>query len=77
MRQILLGAGSFCPIPFTFNRVLYSTCTRAKVDGTPNKVESFYWCPTNEDVDKYKNNLFKQPGGKYGKCHEFLKPHGK
>ena len=71
------GSGSFCPLPFTFDRVMYDTCTRAKVDGTPNEVESFYWCPSPEGVEKEKNNLFKQPDGKYGKCHEFMKPPGK
>ena len=75
--QTMLGSGSFCPLPFTFDRVMYDTCTRAKVDGTPNKVESFYWCPSPEDVDKDKNNLFKQPDGQYGKCHEYMKPPGK
>ena len=76
--QCMPGSGSFCPLPFTFDRVMYDTCTRAKVDGTPNKVESFYWCPSPEYVDKDKNNLF--PGhyaGYYGKCHEFMRPPGK
>ena len=72
------GSGSFCPLPFTFDQVMYDTCTRAKVDGTPNKVENFFWCPSPEYVDKDKNNLF-EPGNNpyYGKCHEFMKPAGK
>ena len=74
--QTMPGSGSFCPLPFTFDRVMYDTCTRAKVDGTPNKVENFYWCPSPEGVEKDKNNLFKQDG-QYGKCHEFMKPPGK
>ena len=76
--QCMPGSGSFCPLPFTFDRVMYDTCTRAKVDGTPNKVESFYWCPSPEYVDKDKNNLF-EPGNSpyYGKCHKFMKPPGK
>ena len=74
--QCMPGSGSFCPLPFTFDRVIYDTCTRAKVDGTPNKVESFYWCPSPEGVEKDKNNLFK-PNGQYGKCHKFMRPPGK
>ena len=70
-----LGAGSFCPIPFVFDRVYYDHCTRAKVDGTPNTVEDFYWCPSPEDVDKNNNNLFLA-NGKHGKCYDFLKPPG-
>ena len=74
-QMLSLGAGSFCPLPFVFNRGYYDTCTRQKVDGTPNNVEEFYWCPSPEDVNKGENNLF-QPNGKYGKCHDYLKPPG-
>ena len=70
-----LGAGSFCPLPFTYNRVHYDHCTRAKLDGTQNEVEDFYWCPSPFDVDKDNGNLF-QTNGKAGKCYDFLKPPG-
>ena len=69
------GADEFCPMPFTFNRVTYDTCTRAKVDGTPNKVEVFYWCPSPDNVDTYNYNLFL-PNGRHGICHDFMKPPG-
>ena len=73
--MIILGAGSFCPFPYIFNRIYYDTCTRAKVDGTPNTVEKFYWCPSPEDVDRNNDNLFLIDG-KYGICHEWNKPPG-
>ena len=70
------GAGSFCPMPFVFNKVSYDHCTRAKVDGTANTVEPFYWCPSPEDVDRDKSNLFLA-NGKHGICYDFLKPPGR
>ena len=72
---IILGAGSFCPLPFLFNNVFYDTCTRLKVDGSLNKVEEFYWCPSPDDVDKENDNLFL-PNGKHGRCNDNLKPPG-
>ena len=62
-------------MPFTYNRVTYDTCTRAKVDGTQNNVEVYYWCPSPDAVDKNKNNLF-MPNGRHGICHDFQKPSG-
>ena len=62
-------------MPFLFNRVIYDTCTRMKVDGSANMVEEFYWCPSPDDVDKDNDNLF-QPNGEYGICHDFLNPPG-
>ena len=62
-------------MPYVFNRAYYDTCTRAKVDGSLISVEEFYWCPDPQDVDKENNNEF-QANGKYGKCHDFLKPPG-
>ena len=55
----------------------YDTCTRAKVDGTPNMVEDFYWCPDPAHVDKTKNNLFlPNKPNQYGLCHNHVKPPG-
>ena len=45
------------------------------MDGSLNKVEDFYWCPSPEDVDKENNNLFER-NGKYGRCNDHLKPPG-
>ena len=70
------GAGSFCPLPYIFNRAYYDTCTRAKVDGSLIAVEEFYWCPDPNDPGFKSNNNEFQPNGKYGKCHDFLKPPG-
>jgi hypothetical protein len=47
------------------------------VDGSANKVEDFYWCPSPEDVDKENDNLFEPIVGQpVGKCSDHLKPPG-
>ncbi len=53
------GAGSFCPMPFLYNRQYFDTCTR-KSSVQSTGFENYFWCPnpglffTTEKLDLKK-----------------------
>ena len=69
------GAGNFCPFPFEFNGVRYTTCTRRKKDGSLYGLEPYYWCPSPQNVTQPGNKF--ELDGKIGKCYNFARPRGK
>ena len=70
------GAGTFCPMPFVYDRVVYDACTRLSHDGSPG-YSPFYWCPvakyttSNDEI----SNIFTE-SRPVGKCPQFLHPPG-
>ena len=66
------GAGSFCPLPFLYDRQFFDNCTRRSSNGTG--FEPNFWCPVPSSVTG-PQNLFAA-GGQIGKCTNFLIPEG-